>query len=46
LGDNKIKLIAFQSSKGTLSDFICRYLRDNPRNFWEQLKEEISTTFG
>lgn len=46
LDDNKIKLVAFQSSKGTVSDFICRYLRDNHRNSWEQLKEEISTRFG
>jgi hypothetical protein len=46
LDDNKIKKVAFQSSKRNVSNFIRRYLRDNPRSSWEQLKEEISTRFG
>ena len=39
-------MIAYQSSRGAISDFIQRYLHDNPAHSWEQLKAELSGRFA
>ena len=40
------KLIAFQASKGPVSDFIDRFRRKRPRATWGELKLELSTRFA
>ena len=46
LGPDKIRLIAYQSSRGAVSDFIHRYLEDYPNNTWDQLKRELTSRFA
>lgn len=46
LGDDKKKLVAYQSSSGSVSDFIQRYLRENRNHTWEQLRTELSSRFA
>lgn len=46
LGPDKIRLIAYQSSRGAVSDFIHRYLEDYPNNSWDQLKRELTSRFA
>lgn len=43
---DKIKLVAYQSSKGAVSDFIQRYIADHPAHTWDQLKAELTTRFA
>ena len=38
VGADPIKMIAYQSSRGAVSDFIQRYLHDHPARNWDQLK--------
>lgn len=38
--NDKVKLIAYQSSIGAVSDFIQRFLRANAESTWQQLKAE------
>ena len=45
LGDQR-KLVAYQASKGAVSDFIKRYLQEHPRRTWQQLQEEIILRFS
>ena len=40
------KRIAFQTSRGAVSDFIHRYITANPNNTWDQLKDELSARFS
>ena len=42
----KIKTIAFQSSKGSVSDFIQRYSSDQPERTWAEMKVELSSRFA
>lgn len=46
LGPDKIKMVAYQSSRGAVSDFIHRYLNDYPNNSWDQLKRELTSRFA
>jgi len=42
----RIKTIAFQSSKGSVSDFIQRYISDQPERTWGEMKVELSSRFA
>ena len=46
LGEDQRKLVAYQASKGAVSDFIKRYLQDHPRRTWQQLQEEKILRFS
>ena len=37
MNQDKVKLVAYQASKGVVSDFIHRYLNENPRDTWATL---------
>ena len=39
------KFIAYQASKGAVSDFIHCYITTNPNSTWNQLKDELSDRF-
>lgn len=41
-----IKPIAFQSSQGSVSDFLHRYMRDQPNSTWEEMRTELSSRFA
>ncbi|ESO91883.1 hypothetical protein LOTGIDRAFT_163245 [Lottia gigantea] len=43
--DAKIKYIAYQSSSGTVSDFLARFLPENPYSSWTEVKRELATRF-
>ena len=43
---NRLKLVAYLTSKNSVSDFICRYLKENPRESWAELKNELSSRFA
>jgi hypothetical protein len=42
----RIKTIAFQSSKGSVSDFIQIYISDQPERTWAEMKVELSSRFA
>ena len=42
LTDDRVKMVAYQSSRGAVGDFIKRYLHDNVGNNWGQLKTELT----
>lgn len=42
----KRKKMAYQTSRGAVSDFIQRYLQANPENSWEELKTELKLRFS
>ena len=42
----KVKLIAYKTSAGPVSDFIQRYITNNPNNSWNQLKAELTMRFA
>ncbi len=44
--DERVKLIAYQSSVGPVGDFIHRYLKDHPQNTWAQLRTELTSRFA
>ena len=46
LTDDRVKMVAYQSSRGAVSDFIKRYLHDNVGNNWGQLKTELTLRFA
>ena len=46
VGADRFKMIAYQSSRGAVSDFIQRYLHDHPAHNWDQLKAELSGRFA
>ena len=39
-------MVAYQASRGAVSDFIKRYLHDNGGNNWGQLKTELTLRFA
>ena len=43
---DKVKLVAYKTSAGSVSDFIERYLTNNPNNTWNQLKTELTMRFA
>jgi len=46
LDENKLKFVAYQSSKGLVSDYIQRFLTDNPTGTWTDLKEQLKLRFA
>jgi len=46
LDANKLKFVAYQSSKGLVSDYIQRFLTDNPTGTWTDLKEQLKLRFA
>ena len=46
LGQDRIKRVAYQASRGPVSDFICRYSDDHPQATWNDLKTELSNRFS
>jgi hypothetical protein len=42
----EIRLVAYQSSRNSVSDFIGRYLKDKPEGTWEELKAELGLRFA
>ena len=46
LSDDRVKMVAYQSSRGAVFDFIQRYLHDNVGINWGQLKTELTSRFA
>ena len=46
LRQDRIKRVAYQASRGPVSDFICRYSDDHPQATWNELKTELSNRFS
>ena len=46
LSDNDKKLVAYQTSQGPVSDFVARWLNDNPAGTWAELKVQLSYRFA
>ena len=42
---SSIKHVAYQSSKGPVSDFLSRYLPEHPNSTWEEVKKELATRY-
>ena len=42
----KTKLLAYQTSRGAVSDYIHHYMTEHPDNTWEQLKGELNVHFA
>ena len=40
--NNQSKRLAYQTSKGAVSDYIQRFMVEYPENSWEQLKSELN----
>ena len=43
---NKLIIVAYQSSKETVSNFIRRFMVDNPDKSWQMLKQELQAKFA
>ena len=43
---DQVKMVAYQASKGPVSDFIKRYLEANAACTWDQVKTELTTRFA
>lgn len=43
---HEVKLVAYNSSRGPVSDFIARYLNLFPNHNWDRLKTELTGRFG
>lgn len=46
LDSERLKMVAYQSSKNAVSDFIQRYLKSNPDDNWDTLKGELKSRFS
>ena len=46
LTDDSVKMVAYQSSRAAVSNFIQRYLHDNVGSNWGQLKTELTSRFA
>ena len=44
--NDRIKRVAYQSSRGPVSDFIRRYQDNHPNHTWNQMKEELTSRFS
>ena len=44
--NDQVKMIAYQSSKGAVSDFLQRYLTEHLGHTWRQVKEELTSKFA
>ena len=43
---NRLKILAYQASIGSVSGFLQRYLTDHPEHTWAQIKMELATRFA
>ncbi|XP_060082374.1 uncharacterized protein LOC132561689 [Ylistrum balloti] len=43
---DRIKLVAYQASKGPVGDFVKRYVEENPQGTWAELKAELASRFS
>ena len=43
--DNQSKRLAYQTTRGTVSDYIQRYMAEYPANSWKQLKSKLNVKF-
>ena len=43
---NRTNLVAYQSSKGPVSDFIKRYMESHPGRDWDRMKTDLRSSFG
>ena len=43
--DIQTKRLAYQTSRGAVSDYIQRYMSDNPNSSWADLKSELNVRF-
>ena len=43
---NRTNLVAYQSSKGPVSDFIKRYMESHPGRDWGRMKVDLRSSFG
>lgn len=46
LTQESIKLVAYQSSRGAVSDFMKRFMDANPRHTWRDIKIELQARFA
>jgi len=46
LDEEHLKMVAYQSSKLAVSDFIQRFLKIRPERSWQELKEELTNRFA
>ena len=46
LDEGRKRNIALQTAKGSVSDFLLRYIRQHPNGDWETLKKELNDRFG
>lgn len=46
LGNDRIKRVAYQASRGPVSEFIRRYQDNNQNATWDQLKAELNVRFS
>ena len=44
--NERVKFVAYQASKGPVSDFLKRYLSRNPEENWRRVKAELRSCFG
>ena len=44
--NERVKFVAYQASKGPVSDFLERYLSRNPEENWRRVKAELRSCFG
>ena len=44
--DIQTKRLAYQTSRGALSDYIQRYMTENPNSSWADLKSELNVRFA
>ena len=44
-GNNQSKKLAYQTSRGAVSDYIQRYMAEYSEKSWEQLKSELNVRF-
>lgn len=46
MANDSIKLVAYQSSKGPVSDFLKRHMDANPAHTWAEVKAELTVRFA
>ena len=46
MAQDRVKYVAYQSSKGPVSDFLKRHLDNNAVQNWDQIKAELKSRFG
>ena len=44
--DDQTKRLAYQISRGAVSDYIQRYMTEHPNSSWEDLKSELNIRFA